>query len=152
MLQIHNWQPGSKDICHERPTARICLWVFRHSLYKCWWGSPGWLQKGHDSGWILWVFPNQNSSLRSSWETDKWHTQLWTLSRSGMFKPFFSVFVCLFLSLDETHEGKKKKLHRVPQHTIDKSEANLTDLWPRNFLSPRTVWKSQIAYFSISEK
>ena len=55
-------------------------------------------------------------------------TQLWTWSRSGMLKPFFSVFVCLFLSLDETQERKKKKLHRIPQHTIDKSEANLTDL------------------------
>ena len=44
-------------------------------------------------------------------------TQLWTWSRSGMLKPFFSVFVCLFLSLDETQERKKKKSY-TESHNI----------------------------------
>ena len=53
-------------------------------------------------------------------------------------------------------------LHRIPLHKIDKSEANPTDLWPGTFLlqlsgpwgtslelSPRIVWKSLMAYFSV---
>lgn len=109
-LWIWNQRPRAKGIHCGKPSTRIPLWVSRHSVHQCW-PRPQWnIHKGHDSGWELWVSPNQILPSRSS---------AYICSRSVRFNNFFSPS----RPLSSIHKCLPRILFQIP----GKSSSNLTN-------------------------